>query len=338
MKYNIEPLIKYGFLIAVIIFFIGFFIGDYKRTENINIFIKSFKPIRQVSGENKYIRPLIGVESPEATRFGFYTDLKEDLEDIVKKSESKGVTGVSVYFRDLNTSLWFGIHKDDFFYPASLLKLPFAFAAYKGVEKSEEQKNRMYTYTSEIASINKNRLSAEPSILIIGKQYTVKELVTIMIENSDNGARDMLNIFTPQENVENVFATLGVNLPRVNTDYLMTTEKYSMFLRMLYSASYLNEKNSNDLLTLLTETDFKVGITKLLPPTLPVAHKWGVINLPLDSNGVLMQQLHDCGIIYHEDSPYVLCIMTKGIDQVVLASTIASLSKEVYDYVEKESK
>jgi beta-lactamase class A len=320
----------------VIVFATGFYLGDYNESQRLHKFIKSFKPIRQVSTDNKYIRPLIGVESPEATEFGFYVDLKDDVKDIIKKAQKKGVISVSVYFRDLNTSLWFGIEKDEKFYPASLLKLPFAFAAYKGIEDSEMQKNRYYTYTDEIASINRNRPSAEPSKLVIGKQYKLDELVRIMIEQSDNGARDMLNIFTPQESVQNVFATLGVNLPKPAVDYLMTTEKYAMFLRMLYSSSYLNNKNSNDLLTLLTETDFTSGITNKLPPGLEVAHKWGVINLPPDQNGVAVQQLHDCGIIYRANNPYVICIMTKGLDQSVLAQVIADISKIVYDYVEKD--
>jgi hypothetical protein len=58
--------------------------------------------------------------------------------------------------------------------------------------------------------------------------------------------------------------------------------------------------------------------------------------LPPDQNGVAVQQLHDCGIIYRANNPYVICIMTKGLDQSVLAQVIADISKIVYDYVEKD--
>ena len=235
----------------------------------------------------------------------------------------------------MNTSLWFGINKDETFYPASLLKLPYAFAAYKLIEKSDAYKNKKYIYTADIASINKQRVSASPSILVVGKGYNMEELVKIMTEHSDNGARDMLNIFVPQDGIIDVFATLGVNLPNGVSEYVMTTEKYSMFLRMLYSASYLNDKNSNTILSLLTKTDFTLGLTNKIPKEVEVAHKWGVVNLP--SNGIVEanQQLHDCGIVYFAESPYVLCIMTKGKNQTALLETISEISETIYTYVSK---
>lgn len=314
----------------------AFFLGKESGEVSAQHFIKEFKPLRISFGDGKYISPLIGVESPEATEIDLFTDLKADLEAIINDAKKDGKTlSVSVYFRDLNTSLWFGIRKDEAFYPASLLKLPYAFTGYKLLEENHHNEDKKYAYTEEIASINKARPSASPSTLVVGRGYTLEELIISMIEHSDNGARDMLAILLSEKGVNETFSVVGVNLPVPTSEYEITTEKYARFLRMLYSASYLNEKNSNKLLSLLTKTDFDYALTKYLPKTVEVAHKWGVINLPTNAQGVALSQFHDCGIVYLVDSPYALCVMTKGEDQVALAQVVADISKKVFDYVSK---
>jgi beta-lactamase class A len=319
--------------LLVLTFFLGRETGERSAQE----FIEQFKPLRISFNGGKYISPLIGVESPEATEIDLYSDLKKSVEVVIADAKEKGeVLGVSVYFRDLNTSLWFGINKEEAFYPASLLKLPYAFTGYKFLEENHHDENRRYVYTEEIATINKVRASASPSDLVVGRGYTLEELIVSMVEHSDNGARDMLAILLSEDGVNETFSIIGVNLPVPTSEYEITTEKYARFLRMLYSASYLNENNSNKLLSLLTKTDFDYALTKYLPKTVEVAHKWGVVNLPVNREGVTPVQFHDCGIVYHRDSPYALCVMTKGQDQLLLAETVAKISKKVFEYIENK--
>jgi hypothetical protein len=45
-------------------------------------------------------------------------------------------------------------------------------------------------------------------------------------------------------------------------------------------------------------------------------------------------QLHDCGIVYKQKHPYLVCIMMRGTDLDTLAKVIAELSKIAYQYAE----
>ncbi len=69
-----------------------------------------------------------------------------------------------------------------------------------------------------------------------------------------------------------------------------------------------------------------------LPNNVAVSHKYGEY-VTTGDNTINAVELHDCGIIYQPNNPYLLCIMTQGKDQSDLASIIASVSKVVYEEV-----
>lgn len=63
-----------------------------------------------------------------------------------------------------------------------------------------------------------------------------------------------------------------------------------------------------------------------------VAHKFGEYG---DSEKGI-KQLHDVGIIYHEDNPYLLGIMTRGQDYAKLAQVIEKISSFIYSEVDRQ--
>jgi hypothetical protein len=48
-------------------------------------------------------------------------------------------------------------------------------------------------------------------------------------------------------------------------------------------------------------------------------------------------QLHECGIVYFPDHPYLLGIMTRGKDYDVMLTTIRGLSRLIYNEVRQQS-
>lgn len=49
----------------------------------------------------------------------------------------------------------------------------------------------------------------------------------------------------------------------------------------------------------------------------------------------ITKELHDCGIIYYPERPYLLCVMTEGNDLNELAGVIQNISKTVYEWTAK---
>ncbi len=312
-------------------FLAGYFIDNYLTTQKMEDFLKNFKPLRQKGLDYFYISPLIGIESEESTKIGIFSDIKQDVNNNIKKYESEGkLTDEAVYFRDLNSSTWFGINEDEEFFPASLLKLTYALAAYKEDEDTHQFLNKRFLYTKEIDDLNKTREAADKTALVVGQDYSVKDLIQIMITNSDNSARDAIDSIIDKKYLLQIFRLLGVKEPDPTRDFMLSAKDYALFLRVLYGATFLNNDHSEELLKMMTKTDFSDGIVKELPTKVMISHKWGVHDF-FDEKGKLTGfEVHDCGIIYNGSNPYLLCIMTKGIKSEDLLSFISTTSQIIF--------
>ena len=79
--------------------------------------------------------------------------------------------------------------------------------------------------------------------------------------------------------------------------------------------------------------DFPQGLQAGVPTDIEVAQKFGERQVFTPQGDLTERELHDCGIVYHANEPYVLCIMTRGKDFNTMTSNIKDISKIVYDHV-----
>lgn len=87
---------------------------------------------------------------------------------------------------------------------------------------------------------------------------------------------------------------------------------------------------SEKALEILMRCDFKNGMSAGLPNSVPVAHKFGEFGLPNRDH-----ELHEMGIMYLRDKPYLLTIMTTGKKVENLAPAIAKLTQQTSKYLLK---
>lgn len=273
-----------------------------------------------------YINPLLECEIVDNQGNTKLSAIKEQVTAIIEKKDDQEV---SLYYRDLLNGPWYGYNEKASFAPQSLLKLPIIFAYLKITDENPDILQTQIHYGDERESNlpDNKKLQANTS-------YTVQTLIERTITLSDNAAFNLLVENLPSQFVEKVHADLNIPYPSLTTPTdFVSVKSYSSVFRVLYNSSYLSRKNSEYLLELLSKSDFKDGIVAGVPSDITVAHKFGIRNASDTTNS---HQLHDCGIVYHSEYPYLICVMTKGNDQEKQSQTIRELSEAVYRSIDTQ--
>ena len=121
-----------------------------------------------------------------------------------------------------------------------------------------------------------------------------------------------------------------LDYPKNNTqdrlEYINTKSIYNLF-SSLYLSTLLEPKDSEYVLSLLTETSFDVRKIAGLPNDAVVAQKFGAEYI--DN----IKYFHSCGIIYLNRSRIFYCVMTQNMEQKDAVNTISYVIKTAYSYV-----
>ena len=285
----------------------------------------------RLKGSYHYIRPILFSEP--RTESVKYASLKTEINTIIDKNKNDGtIATASVYFRKFINGEWIEINPQDSFQPGSLLKIPILITFLKmdedkpGVLNSYVICDKLYDGTI-VANIKTKTIK-------VGQRYTCKELLHYMIVNSDNNATFLLEQYMDIAIYNKVYTDLGINISNLNDRDLfrISARQYSVFFKILFNATYLNNDHSEIAAAMLCESDFKDGLIKELPQNVKVAHKFG------ETGTQSMQELSESGIVYLKDKTYLITVMTRGREQQKLAGVISDISKLIYDRVNAEDK
>ncbi|MBS3166312.1 serine hydrolase [Candidatus Woesearchaeota archaeon] len=237
----------------------------------------------------------------------------------------------SLYFENINTGSWIGIRERETFYAGSLRKIPLLVATLDAVENEELSLDTPITIIPQDINVYSGILYTFGA----GRSFSVAQLLNYSTYYSDNTAAQALIRVIGTTKVIDASFHLGLdystylqnkNNRNINT-YPISSKEFSNSFRSLYNSNYLRRTNSQFILSLLSSTSFTEGLPAGVPPDISVAHK---IAFMFDES-----QYHDCGIIYYPKSPYILCIMTKGMSKEEANKFIANISKIVYQYIKE---
>jgi beta-lactamase class A len=248
-----------------------------------------------------------------------------------QKLSNPNINHISIYYRDLNNGPWFGINQEENFSPASLLKVAIMIAILKHAETNPPLLEQRIIFDQQYTE---QSTYFEPNLSIqIGEEYTIEELLYYMIAHSDNNAKDLLLLNIDSLELNSTFTDLGYNSPfNQAEDSVISVKTYASFFRILFNASYLNRQLSQKALTILTQTEFPHGISQRIPQNITIAHKFGERSYDYNQT----KQLHDCGIIYHPQNPYLLCIMTRGSQFQTLSDLIGEISSLIFTDINQQ--
>jgi beta-lactamase class A len=259
-----------------------------------------------------------------------YKDLNTTATNLAQQYD---ISKYSIYFRDLNNGPWVGLNEKESFSPASLMKTSLLISFLKQVERDPELIKKEVVATDEYFNYSIDQNFELKTKVIKGQTYSLEEIAGLMITESDNVAASILSKYINQADFNLLLKTVGVPFETKNTDVDIRVKDFAGFFRILYNASYLNRENSEAALRLFSQSTFDAGIVAGVPKGVSVAHKYGERSLEQKQDGISIikeLQLHDCGIVYAEEKPYILCIMTRGQDFKKQIQFIASISEYIY--------
>lgn len=227
---------------------------------------------------------------------------------------------VSIYFEYLPTGANIAISKDAEFYPASLLKVPVAIAAARKIDNREWKWDNKLVLMSGDKDAKFGTLHKEPT----GSIFTIEELVRRSLVDSDNTAHFMLLRNLELSEINEVYAHMGLD-GFLETDGSISAKRYAVILRSLYNSSYLSEKNSQKIISFLSDEPLRNYIGGGIPSNIIFAHKIGV-----DNNRKIYL---DSGIIYFGNRSYTLTVMTRSKTEDIARAIMKDISERTFNYV-----
>jgi beta-lactamase class A len=229
---------------------------------------------------------------------------------------------VSIYFEFLNTGANIAVNKDTEFWPASLMKIPIAMAVMKKIERGDWKLSNELMLLEQDKDSNFGELYKAPA----NTRITIQRLLDEMLINSDNTARTIFMRNLDKKDIEEVLAHLGIE-DIFNTEQQVSTKKYSIFWRSLYTSSYLSPEHSGQLIEIMAKSASHEYLASGLPAETMFSHKIGV----LYDRSIYA----DSGIVYAVKRPYILTVMINGKDKKTAETMMSDISRSVYDYISR---
>lgn len=316
--------------VSLITFLLGLLAGSLFHQDNPIAFTET----RQ-HGQYKLINPLLECDAANFSQDASLNKLRTQITDKIDQlAHDQKITFASVYYRDLNNGPWMGINEKENFSPASLVKVPVMMAYFKAAEKNPDLLNQ--TIKSLPTTVDNQNI--DPAITLApNKSYTVNDLIERMIIYSDNEAYDLLGQYIENDLIVKTYTDLGIDISKGFTDptgNIISVRDYASFFRVLFNASYLNKDMSEKALDLLTKVEYKDGLIKgINNQKVTIAHKFGEREYIETGE----KQLHDCGIVYLPNKPFLICIMTRGNDLTKMSTAINQISSAIYQSVSSKN-
>ncbi len=266
-----------------------------------------------------------GLLEPESRLIVNFQPLKQDLQGYLTKHNLTA----GIYVENLRNGASMGINEKMGFYPASLAKLPLAVAIMKKVERGE------LTLDTPVQLQNRDDYDAFGRHSTLPATLSVDELLTKLLTDSNNLAAQELFLLLEPDDFQLLIDYYGIdiNLQSEGSTYRMTPKSISILFISLYFSTVLETESSEHLLHLMENTVLDIRPFAQIPDDVRVVHKFGV-----NDEGGSLQDFHDCGIMYIEDSRFFYCVMTQDTqnqNQEQLLAHTTNIMGQIYQYIVK---
>lgn len=258
------------------------------------------------------------------TVLGFFSVRKDpaDLKKQIQSAVGDTFKNYSVYVVDEHSNFSMGINESEQFTAASVNKIPILAAIYDQEQRGSVNFDQVITLQqNDIQDYGTGSIRYDPP----GTTYTVKTLIRLMMQKSDNTAAFLLgNYILNLPKIQSIINSWG--LTQTDMANNKTSNKdIELLLRKMYDNNVANPTLTAEMLGFMKDSDFEDRIPAGVPKDAVVYHKIG--------NGD-NSEVHDVGIVVHDDTAYYIGILTTNVGDVDAATKLeAKISKIVYDFL-----
>jgi beta-lactamase class A len=249
--------------------------------------------------------------------------LRADLHRLVMNFPAS--TGVEVM--DLSTGYHIGYNAGAAMPAASTIKVPVMVEVFRQLEAGRFDLARRVTLLESDKDYGSGDLCDMPP----GTTYPVSELLSKMIDISDNTATNMLIRLVGLHSINREMSDLGLERTRLLGD--VRTDNWSVrqalesspadmvrLLAMMAKRQLVDDWSSNEMIGILESDQINTLLPEPLPQGIAIAHK----------TGSFFDTLNDVGIVYG-DAPYVIAVMTTHLPSLDTGRTfIRELSRMTF--------
>jgi beta-lactamase class A len=172
----------------------------------------------------------------------------------------------------------------------------------------------------------------------VGESVPVREVLRLLIAESDNVAAMMLLDLTGLNNVNQTMRGLGLDATRLLDyrapgasegvgPYSTSPADMGLLLDTIGTGRLVDQEASDEALRLLGQKQASDLLGEALPFNVKVAHKWGEIP----------GARHEAGIVFAPRFNYVVVIMTENVDPAFSPGYIRELSRSIYTFFDQTS-
>jgi beta-lactamase class A len=253
------------------------------------------------------------------------------LEVKIKKELNTFHGQAGIIIKDLNYNWQIGINQEELFPSASLVKIPIMAACFYAIDQGRLRLEEKLSLKGKDKALGSGILKDTS----VGTDFSIRELIELMISESDNTATNMLIDCLGFDYLNNCFKRLrlkSTNISRRMMDLKSRREGKENFttavdlaniLEDIYRQRLINRTSSQMCLEFLKKQKIRDRIPARLPPDTKVAHKTGLEN----------SICHDAGIVFGPKGNFLICVLTKHNNKTAKSAKefISRIALEVYN-------
>lgn len=252
-------------------------------------------------------------------------DVKSISEEQITTAVEEALVGTkgtyAIVIKDLKSGIIYARNEERKFEAGSLYKLWVMAEVVKRLEDGSLKENKVLS--GDIKDLNERfKISTESAELQEGTvSMTVSEALSEMITRSHNYAALLLSSKVRLTNVSRLLNDEGFKDSKLGEPPVTTAAEIASFLEKIYKKELVNQKASIQMMDLLKKQEKNNKLPKYLPKNIIIGHKTGEIG----------SYTHDAGIVFLDDNPYIIVILSESNNPKAAEERIAKVSESVYN-------